>query len=194
MRGDDGKSQGPHRKWRRAVGEFIDCIPVYLANQVVSHLPSYTLRHAYYRWCGMKIGRSTYIQMGLSIMAPEKIEIGEHCIINQNCLLDGRGGLTIGNNVNISYAVYIFTADHDVHSPDFAGCLAPVVVQDYAWLSSRATLLPGVTIGQGAVVAAGAVVTKDVAPYTIVGGVPATAIGERRRDLDYTLDFYVPLT
>ncbi|NJK52359.1 MAG: hypothetical protein HC936_05170 [Leptolyngbyaceae cyanobacterium SU_3_3] len=84
-------------------------------------------------------------------------------------------------------AAWIWTAQHDLNDSGFAGVSAPVVIEDYAWISSRATILPGVTIGRGAVVAAGAVVTKSVAPFEIVGGVPAKKIGERNRDLDYQL-------
>jgi len=69
---------------------------------------------------------------------------------------------------------------------------APVIIEDYAWVSSRTTLLPGVTIGKGAVVAAGAVVTKSVEPYTVVGGVPAKKIGERSKELNYKLSSSVP--
>jgi len=64
-----------------------------------------------------------------------------------------------------------------------------VVVGDYVWIGARATILPGVTIGRGAVVAAGALVSRDVPPYAVVGGVPAKVIGERARDLRYTLNF-----
>ena len=102
-------------------------------------------------------------------------------------MLDGRAGLTIGNSVNLSTGAWIWTMQHDVNDPQFAATKGAVVIEDYAWISSRTTILPGVTIGKGAVVAAGAVVTKSVAPYEIVGGIPAKKIGERDRNLTYTL-------
>jgi len=77
---------------------------------------------------------------------------------------------------------------HNVNDPDFRGESAPVIIGDYAWISCRTVLLPGVRIGEGAVVAAGAVVTKDVEPYAIVGGVPAKNIGERSQGLRYRLN------
>ena len=75
-----------------------------------------------------------------------------------------------------------------MHDPLFLEALAPIVVGDYAWLGSKAMVLPGVKIGKGAVVAAGAIVTKDVSPFTVVGGIPARPIGERPRHLRYELN------
>lgn len=82
------------------------------------------------------------------------------------------------------------TAEHDIDDPYFVGTEAPVHIGDYAWISSRATILPGVRIGNGAVVAAGAVVTKDVPDYTVVGGVPAKLIGVRNNQLKYEIDYF----
>ena len=117
------------------------------------------------------------------------VQIGANTVINRDVLLDGRMGLVIGDNVSVSEGVAIFTLEHDPNSPDFANRGAPVRIADRAFIGARAIILPGVTVGEGAVVAAGAVVTHDVPPYTIVGGVPARPIGERRRDLSYTLDY-----
>jgi maltose O-acetyltransferase len=104
-------------------------------------------------------------------------------IINQQCCLDGRGGLSIGDYVSISPGVWILTDSHDMHDPLFREVLAPVTIGNHAWIGSRALILPGVTVGEGAVVAAGAVVTSDVEPYTVVGGVPARPIGTRNRNV-----------
>lgn len=105
-------------------------------------------------------------------------------------MLDARNGITIGNNVSLSMGVWIWTMEHDPQDSYYQAKGGPVVIEDYAWISCRVVILPGVTIGQGAVVAAGAVVTKDVPPYEIVGGVPAKVIGERTKDLRYTLNFH----
>jgi acetyltransferase-like isoleucine patch superfamily enzyme len=88
--------------------------------------------------------------------------------------------------------VWIWTLEHDPQSPAFATTGGPVVIEDYAWVSCRTVILPNVRIGRGAVVAAGAVVTRDVPDYAIVGGVPAKVIGERSRDLNYELSWYQP--
>src|SRR5439155_22180362 len=82
-------------------------------------------------------------------------------------------------NVNISPGVWIFTDSHDLHDPLFPEVLAPVTIADYVWVGSRAMIQPGVTVGEGAVVAAGSVVTRNVDPYTVVAGVPARPIGTR---------------
>ena len=98
-----------------------------------------------------------------------------------------RGGVIIGNCVDIAQDVSIWTEQHDYNRPTYAAVSAPVVIEDFVWIASRATILPGVTIGKGAVVACGAIVTHDVSPYTIVAGVPAKEIGKRNSELDYRL-------
>jgi len=104
-------------------------------------------------------------------------------------LLDGRTGLHVGDNVSISEQVIVFTLDHDPASPDFEERGAPVYIGDRTFVGARAVVLPGVTLGEGAVIGAGAVVTRDVAPFTIVGGVPARPIGQRPQNLVYTLNY-----
>lgn len=141
---------------------------------------------------GAKIGKGSVIYGGVDARCCRKILIGENCSVGHQAMLDGRGKLEIGNNVNLSSGVWIWTAEHDVQSPDFAGRNSPVVIEDYAWVGSRVTVLPGVRIGKGAVVASGAVVTKDVPEFTIVGGVPAKAIGTRNRQLNYILGSCIP--
>jgi acetyltransferase-like isoleucine patch superfamily enzyme len=123
--------------------------------------------------------------MGTEIRDPWKIKIGNSTSIGHNSVLDGRGGLTIGDNVNFSSEVMVWTKQHDPQDSEFIIISKPVVIEDYAWVSCRAIILPGIIIGKGAVVAAGAVVTKDVKPYTIVGGVPAREIGKRNENLVY---------
>ena len=98
------------------------------------------------------------------------------------------GGVKIGNNVDIAQEGNIWTEQHDYNSPTYASVCKPVRIEDYVWVATRATILPGVTIGKGAVVASGAVVTKDVPPLAIVAGVPARVIGQRNESaLKYTL-------
>jgi acetyltransferase-like isoleucine patch superfamily enzyme len=95
--------------------------------------------------------------------------------------------LTIGSSVNIAGEVRIFTAEHEPSSPTFEGEKKPVSIGDYVYIGSRVTILPGASIGEGAVVASGAVVAGEVAPWTMVGGVPAKFI-KSRPVVKYTLN------
>ena len=115
--------------------------------------------------------------------------MGEGSVINQDCRLDNRGGISLGQHVSISAGVCLLTADHDPKAPDFATRERPVRLEDYVFVGTRALILPGVTIRRGAVVAAGAVVTKDVPELTIVAGNPARPIGERHPALRYTTEY-----
>jgi maltose O-acetyltransferase len=160
---------------------------------LVGQVPWHAFRLFVYRHLlGVKIGRHSSVHWRTRFYAPHGITIGNHSILGNDVFLDGRFGLTIGDNVNIGGETAIFTAEHDPNDPDFAMVGAPVVIHDYVYVGSRSTILPGVRLDRGAVVAAGAVVTKDVPEYTIVGGVPAHKIGERRRDLRYQLNYHMP--
>lgn len=126
----------------------------------------------------------------VKIRNPKGLTIGENSSIGPNVLLDARSGLKIGKCVTIAYDAIIWTLHHDMNSTTFEGKGGKVTIDDYAWLCSRCIILPGVTIGKGAVVASGAVVTKDVEPYTVVGGTPAKVVGQRAiKDYTYKPNF-----
>lgn len=144
---------------------------------------------AYRRLFKIAIGPHTSIHRRCRFYAPSRVTIGAHTVINRQVLLDGRSGLTIGDNVSISEGAVILTLEHDPNSPTFENRGAPVTIHNRVFIGMQALILPGITIGEGAVVAARAVVTHDVAPYTIVAGIPARPIGERSRELTYTLDY-----
>lgn len=154
---------------------------------VIGTLPVHGLRAAAARAWGATIHPTVTIYHGWEVRGSRTLAIGARSSIGNDAILDARGGLTIGEDVNLSTGVHIWTGQHDWNSPDFAYVAAPVAVGNRVWLSARVTVLPGVRIGEGAVVAAGAVVTRDVPPYALAAGVPAKVIGERRRDLRYRL-------
>lgn len=162
-------------------------------NNFITYLPNKWIRVSYLRvFFRFKISNDSYLGRGQEVTGYHSgvsIRIGNKTIINRNCYLDGRGGLTIGNNVNVSFGTTIVTLQHDYNDPDFCCEAGPVIINDYAWIGAKAMILPGVTIGEGAVVAAGAVVTRDVAPYTVVGGVPAKFITNRNKNLKYNNTF-----
>lgn len=134
------------------------------------------------------MGEGCSLLMDCEIRAGKRVFIGNHCVLNRGVLLDGRGGRsTIGDNVDIAQETNIWTLEHDVHDDRHGDCGGDVTIEDYAWIASRVTVLPGVTIGRGAVVATGAVVTRNVPAMAIAAGVPARVIGERRSALNYSL-------
>lgn len=159
-----------------------------LAGALVADLPIYRLRWILYRYIlGLQLEQRSHIHMGLEVRAGRQVHIGNGSIIGTDCILDGRAGISLGRSVNLSSEVAIWTLQHSPGDSTFGLKSGSVQIGDRAWISFRATLLPGVTIGEGAVVAAGAVVTKDVAPFSIVAGIPAQHIGERPHDLTYDL-------
>ena len=142
-------------------------------------IPSHLIRNTIWRLSGLKLGKHSTLHTGVRVFDPHHIRIGEGTIVGYRTFLDGRDQLIIGNHVDIASEVMIYNQEHDVHSQDFHAISESVIIEDYVFIGPRAIILPGVKIGKGAVVAAGAVVTKDVAPFTIVGGVPAKVIGQR---------------
>ena len=172
----------------------------YLTNEVVSRVPGFRLRHAWYRLLGLRVGAGAGISRGcyLWFYGPGQLRrsgasIGERTRINRGCCLDARGSLTIGADVSISAEVVVLTTQHDWRSPGFPLESRPVVIEDHVWIGMRAVVLPGTTLGRGAVVGAGAVVKGVVPPLAVVTGVPARQVAERPADaLAYALDAPLP--
>lgn len=152
-----------------------------------SYLPLHALRIALVRAAGARLGADVILYHGLQIRRAADLAIGAGTIVGEGAILDARGGLEIGRDVNISSQVHIWTLQHDYRAADFGTTSGPVRVEDHAWLSDRCTVLPGVTVGRGAVVAAGAVVAKDVPPLAVVAGIPAREVGKRPDVLGYSL-------
>jgi acetyltransferase-like isoleucine patch superfamily enzyme len=167
---------------------------LFIANRLVSRIPSHYLRLFFYRHV-MKftIGPSSFIFMDawFDTAGRGSLVMGHHSVINQKCRLDNRGSIIIGNNVAISAEVCILTADHDLQSPKFDGRTRQVSIGDFAFIGTRALLLPGVAVGKGAAIAAGAIVTKDVPDFAIVAGCPAKEIGRRNASsFEYDAGYY----
>lgn len=165
-------------------------IRLYTANRIVAKIPSHFFRLWFYRVVmKAKIGSGSSIFMDAWLDTPGGLRIGLNTTVNAHCRLDARGGLTIGDNVSISESVLILTADHDVQSVLFDGRTSPVSIGDFVFIGTRAMILPGVTLGDGCVVAAGSVVTNNVPAFAIVAGIPAKRIGNRSPDLQYTVRY-----
>ena len=161
----------------------------YLFREVVMYIPFYVIRAFFIRHTIYKLGNEVFFSMGVEIRKGHNIIVGNNTIVNKKVLLDGRGGkVEIGNNVDIAQEVNIWTLSHDPNSDSHGTVGRPVTIDDYVWIGARATILPGVTIGRGAVIGTGSIVTKNVAPMAIVAGVPARQIGVRQNELTYKLN------
>jgi len=165
----------------------------YLTNYLIARIPSWKLRHYWYRRVlGIEIDPRAGVHLGCYwwFYGPGQVRrtgvsIGANSRINRDCMIDVRGGVTIGDNVSISPQVAISTAAHSAADPGFRVEIRPVTIEDNVWIGMRAMILGGVTLGRGSVVAAGAVVTKDVPPLTIVAGVPARPVGMRPEEASH---------
>jgi acetyltransferase-like isoleucine patch superfamily enzyme len=165
-------------------------INMFFLNRMLSYFPSHTLRLFVLRLLGAQLDKKSAIHSGCIYWKPSKLKVGSGSVVGFNVNLDSRMGLEIRKNVTISSDVMIWTLHHDYNDPEFKTIGKEVIINDYAWLCSRCIVLPGVVIGEGAVVASGAVVTKDVTPFTVVGGVPARKIGTRNKNLNYVPSKY----
>jgi len=163
-----------------------------LARLALALLPPFVgsrLRVRVLRLAGLHIGNGT-VMWGLPTILgsgdlTDRLRIGEACWFNVGCLLDVNADLVIGDRVALGQEVMILTNGHRIAGHERrAGALdaRPVTIEAGAWLSSRCTILPGVTVGRGAVVAAGAVVTTSVPANVLVGGVPAQVLRELSTD------------
>jgi|GEM_PF-253680 len=169
---------------------FFVGLKFYLANHLFANQASYRLRHWYLKkFLRYKIGEDSSIHMNC-FFTGDNIEIGRNTVINRRSYFDGRVGIKIGDFVNVSPEVYMLTLQHEPNDMFFTCKGGNIVIDDYVWIGVRAIILPGVHIGEGAVIAAGAVVTRDVAPYTIVAGIPAKEVKKRMKDLFYTPKYF----
>jgi len=158
---------------------------------LVGRIPSHRLRNLLMRYvfC-MKATSNTVIYGGCEFRSPWNIR-ADRCTISTYCILDGRAGIEFGQDVVLGSGVHIWTEEHDVNDPYFRVMeknRQPVSVGNHAWICSDSTILPGVTVGEGAVIASRAVLTKDAEAFGIYAGVAAHKIAVRNSDLKYTLN------
>lgn len=158
---------------------------VLFGNTVWNKLPSRHLRKWFYQILGAKIGAKTFPCRRVEVLLPKGLSLGDGVAIGWFAELDARGGIIIDHDTNISSHVKLITGSHDINDPNFTADFLPIHVGHHVWIGTGATVLQGVKIGDGAVIAAGAVVTCDIPEYEIWGGVPAKKISERSKDLKY---------
>lgn len=153
-----------------------------LIERFIPWLPSKILRNVFIRFYGVKASKNVHFYPGFTIRNPKGLIIEDGVNIGPKCLLDARKGLIIRRNAVIAYEAIIWSLNHDYNDENFCGKGALTEIGAFAWICSRSVILPGIKIGEGAIVASGAIVTKDVPPYSIVGGVPAKIIGHREKN------------
>lgn len=164
----------------------------YLFDRWIMYFPFHFIRLYFIKLRCENIGAQCSFLMGLELKNAKNISIGSNSILNKNVLLDARGGkIIIGSNVDIAQETNIWTLQHEVNDDSHSTKGNSIIIEDYVWIASRVTILPGVRIGKGAVIATNSVVTKDVEPMSIVAGIPARIISKRQNKLQYKL-YYRP--
>ena len=144
------------------------------------------LRAHLMRYFFKRLGQHTILKAGLKVARPEMISIGSHCNFASGVFITGGGGVTIGDWVGFGPDVKIWSVNHRFSDPDTPWQLQgweekPVFIEDDVWLAANVFVMPGVTIGKGAIVSAGSVVTKSIPPYALVAGNPARVVGWRKQ-------------
>ncbi|MFH1833040.1 MAG: DapH/DapD/GlmU-related protein [Candidatus Levyibacteriota bacterium] len=190
MQDKTGKELSSNEIMKKSLGRFQTILlefNVFILN-IVGYVPCHPFRRFFYRLSGVKIGKGSVIHTGARFYNPRNIKIGEDSIVGEGVVLDGRDKLAIGNHVDIASEVMIYNAKHDLEDENFKAIIDPVAIEDYVFIGPRAIIQSGVKVGKGSVIAAGAVVTKDVEEFSIVGGVPAKLIKKREiSNLHYKL-------
>ena len=164
--------------------EIISGLLYWLINHVVTHIPCWPLRKKCYELAGLTMGGSRVL-IGTQFEGIPHIIIGKHSYINRNCHLDGRGGLYIGNNVNISSYTAIITGSHDMTSDSFAYRPGEVRIEDYCWLGTRSMVLDKSHLAKGVVLSAGSVLKGETLLDSVYAGIPAVRVKARNLSGQY---------
>lgn len=173
---------------------LIDGIYFFL-NRIVAHIPIWNVRKLFYRFAGMKIGKRSRILMGCIVMSPWKIVLGEGVYINENCVIDGRGHVMIGDNTSISIGTKIFSGTHASNSDSFEFVTKPVRIENNVWTGIDAIVLPGAYLPEGMILAAGSVAIpkESYKAWHIYSGVPAVLIRQRGTETRYEQGGWRPI-
>lgn len=151
-------------------------------NRIINKIPSRHLRKWFYQILGAKLGKESIPCRRVEVLFPKGLKLEDRVSVGWFAELDARGGIHVGHDTNISSHVKLITGSHDIDDPDFTADFLPIHIGNHCWIGTGAIVLHGVKIGDGAVIAAGAVVTKDVEPWTVMGGVPAKKIRDRKEN------------
>jgi acetyltransferase-like isoleucine patch superfamily enzyme len=193
--GPDGQILDYKLEGETVLHRIVNLYAALFYNSIVTYIPFHFIRLGYLRLFGASIGKDSAINRGSNVWSIPYLVIGSRVSIGFRCLLDARAGIAIGDDVVIASDTHIIAGGHDINHPNFVPAPNPpdpIVIDDHVWIGSRAMILPSL-LGRGAVVAAHAVVNKEVPPLAVVGGVPAKVVGQRNPDaLQYSGKFRVP--
>jgi acetyltransferase-like isoleucine patch superfamily enzyme len=164
-------------------------IAIALFNIFINLTPGSRLRRFFLALIGIKVGTGTGIHSWIRFTWIGRLIIGSDSTINFGCFIDNRGGIKIGNHVMVGHNCRLYTMSHDLDSGDFAPWKKPIEICDWAVVFPNTIIMPGVTIGTGAVALPGSVVTRDIAPWSVVGGNPARHIRTRAMHQNYRIDY-----
>ncbi|MBL8227481.1 MAG: colanic acid biosynthesis acetyltransferase WcaF [Bryobacterales bacterium] len=143
-------------------------------------LPSAGLRVFLLRAFGATIGRGVVIKPGVRVKYPWKLTVGDNTWIGEDAWIDNLAEVRLGANVCISQGAYFCTGNHDWTDPAFGLMAKPITVGDGGWVAARALICPGVTIAEGAIAAAGSVISRDIPAWEIHAGNPAVFVARRQ--------------
>lgn len=160
---------------------------VIFVNTFINKLPSRHIRKWSLELLGAKIGRRSVICRRTEVLFPKGLSVSDDVAVGWWVDLDARGGISIDHDTNISSHTTFITGSHDIDNPKFEAKFLPIKIGHHCWVGTGAMVLQGVTIGDGAVVAAGAVVTKDIPSNEVWGGVPAKFIRTRNPVFEYEI-------
>lgn len=142
-------------------------------------MPYNKMRTLWLRIFGAKMGRCCHVYPSVRIYAPWNLTLGEWTCIGPRVEIYDKGTIRIGSESVISQNAYLCTASHDISDPHMALVTKPIIIGNHVWVAAKATVLPGVKIGDGAVIGACSVVTKDVSPWKVAAGNPAVERKDR---------------
>lgn len=164
---------------------------VWIFNKIICYSFFFKMRIFWLKTFGNRFGECVSIHRKVYFMDFGGLCFGSNITINYGCLLDNRLGIFIGDNVNISHNVKIYTMGHNIDDPYFSVSGGPVNIMNNVWIFPNSIIMPNVTLAEGTVVLPGSVVAKNTEPYSVVAGVPAKKIRERKKDVRYKIKYPV---
>ena len=160
-----------------------------ILNSIINHIPIWWVRKLCYQFFGMKIGKRARIGIRTIVIEPWKIRIGDRTVINEDCYLNGAGGLDIGSDVSISIYTKILTASHLKDSDDFQYVTGRVIIENKVWVGIGAIILMSSRIREKAIIGAGAVFNGDSVEKGIYFGIPARLSKQREIGDEYKIEY-----